>query len=75
MMLGIVLELYWDIFKAVVYLELGLKHDGFEISGSLISPIILKRILVILVRGVCRVTISDGFLIGQIEFVVVVSHV
>ena len=76
--LRILLELYRDVFEAVVYLEFGLKHDGFQISGGLISTIILKGVVLLfisLLDGVCVVPISDILLIRLIAFVVVVSHV
>lgn len=75
MLLRILLELYWDVFEAVVYLQLRLEHYGFQISGSLVGSIILKGILLILLHRACVVPISDILLISQIEFIVVVSHV
>ena len=66
--LRILFELYRDVFEAVVYLEFGLKHDGFQISGSLISTIILKGVVLLfcLLDRICVVPISDILLIGLI---------
>ena len=69
---GVRLEFDGDVFEAVVNLQLGFKHNGFEISCRLVSAIILERLSLSLF---CLIAISDVLLISHLELVVVVSHV